>query len=149
MPRPAGKFRAALFGGIAALAFISALFAVRLLDYRFTNVPQFAQKISAAAGKNDVVIVTPWQLGITFNRYFHGACEWTTVPPLAEHTAHRFDLIQLQMANSDVMTPVLEKNFRHAPRGRRGLGRGRHQRSERHERARAVAAAAAAGQRLE
>ena len=31
------------------------------------------------------------------------------MPPLAEHTAHRFDLIQLQMADPDVMTPVLEK----------------------------------------
>ncbi len=109
LPRPTGKFRAALFGGLAAMIVISALFAVRLLDYRFTNVPQFAQKISAAAGKNDLVIVTPWQLGITFDRYFHGACEWMTVPPLVEHTAHRFDLIQLLMADPDVMTPVLEK----------------------------------------
>ena len=109
LPRPAGKFRAPLFGGLAAVMAVSALFAVRVLDYRFTNVPIMAKKVSASAGTNDFVIVTPWQIGITFARYFHGPCEWTTVPPLADHAAHRFDLIQLQMADPNVMQPVLEK----------------------------------------
>ncbi len=108
LPRPAGKFRAAMFGGLAATAAISAIFAVRVLDYRFSNVPLLAKKISASAGTNDLVIVTPWQIGITFARYFHSPCGWTTVPPMADHTAHRFDLIQLQMANTNVMQPVLE-----------------------------------------
>lgn len=109
LPRPAGKFRALLFGGLAALAIISGIFGVRVLDYRFTNVDQFAKKISGAARTNDFVVVTPWQFGITFARYFHGPCAWESVPPLGDHTAHRFDLIQIQMKNPEAMSPVLAK----------------------------------------
>jgi len=108
LPRPAGKFRALLFGGLAATAAVSALFAVRVLDYRFTNVPLFAQKTSAAA-KNDFVIVTPWQMGITFARYYHGPCEWMTIPPLPDHSVHRFDLIPAIMADPNALAPVLAK----------------------------------------
>lgn len=109
LPRPAGKFRALLFGALAAAVLISAMFAVQILGVRFTNVDLAAKKVSALAAKNDYVVVTPWQVGITFAHYFNGVCAWTTVPPMADHTAHRFDLIQLQMANPNVMQPVLEK----------------------------------------
>ncbi len=109
LPRPAGKFRAALFGGLAAAMVIATMFSIRLLDYRFTNVDQFAKKISTQASKSDLAIVTPWQIGITFARYVHAPCEWTTIPPMADHTAHRFDLIQLTMADTNAMQSVLEK----------------------------------------
>ena len=108
LPRPAGKLRAPLFGALAALMLISALFAVQILSVRFTNVDLAARKISALADKKDFVVVTPWQVGITFAHYFNGVCGWSTVPPMADHTAHRFDLIQLQMANTNAMQPVLE-----------------------------------------
>jgi hypothetical protein len=109
LPRPAGKFRAAVFGLVAATAGISAVFGIRVLDYRFTNVDKFARKISAAADRNDLVIVAPWEYGITFSRYFQGPCAWTTVPPLADHRVHRFDLIQKEMAEPEVMRPVLDQ----------------------------------------
>lgn len=109
LPRPAGKLRAPFFGALASLAVISTMFAGQILNIRFTNVDLAAKKISAQAGKNDFVVVTPWQVGITFAHYFKGACEWTTVPPVADHRAHRFDLIQLQMANTNAMQSVLEK----------------------------------------
>ena len=111
LPRPAGKFRAPFFGTLASLVVISAMFAPQILNVRFTNVDLAAKKISALADKKDFAVVTPWQVGITFAHYFNSACEWTTVPPMADHTAHRFDLIQLQMANTNAMQPVLEKIF--------------------------------------
>jgi hypothetical protein len=109
LPRPAGKFRALFFGVLASLVVISAMFAPEILNMRFTNVDLAAKRVSALADKNDFAVVTPWQVGITFAHYFNGTCEWTTVPPVADHTAHRFDLIQLQMANTNAMQPVLEK----------------------------------------
>jgi hypothetical protein len=109
LPRPAGRFRAPFFGGLAALMVISAMFAPQILNARFTNVDLAARRISALAGKKDFAVVTPWQVGITFAHYFNGACDWTTVPPMADHSVHRFDLIQLQMANTNAMQPVLEK----------------------------------------
>ena len=109
LPRPAGKFRAPFFGVLASLIVISAMFAGQILNIRFTNVNLAAKKVSALADKKDLVVVTPWQVGITFAHYFNAGCDWTTVPPMADHTAHRFDLIQLQMANTNAMQPVLEK----------------------------------------
>ena len=109
LPSSAGKFRAPFFGALAALVLISTMFAGQILNVRFTNVDLAAKKISAQAAKKDFVVVTPWQVGITFTHYFNGICDWTTVPPMADHTAHRFDLIQLQMANPNAMQPVLEK----------------------------------------
>jgi hypothetical protein len=109
LPRPAGKLRAAFFGALASLVVISAMFAPQILNVRFTNVDLAAKKISAIADKKDFAVVTPWQIGITFAHYFTGVCDWTTVPPVADHSAHRFDLIQIQMANTNAMRPVLEK----------------------------------------
>lgn len=109
LPRPAGKLRAVFFGALASLAVISAMFAPQILKLHFTNVDLAAKQVSEQADKMDFVVVTPWQVGITFAHYFNGPCDWATVPPMADHTAHRFDLIQLQMANTNAMQPVLEK----------------------------------------
>lgn len=109
LPYPAGRFRAALWGGLAATAVISTLFAAHVLNYRFTNIDVFAKKTSAAAGKNDLVVVTPWQAGITFARYFQNPCAWMTVPPIGDHSCHRFDLLQTQMDNTNAMQPVLAR----------------------------------------
>jgi len=109
LPRPAGRFRALLWGGLAAGAAISASFAGPVLDWRFTNVDRLAEKVAASAGEKDFVVVTPWQIGITFARYFKSPCAWTTVPPMADHSCHRFDLLQIQMQNTNAMQPVLEQ----------------------------------------
>jgi hypothetical protein len=109
LPRPAGRFRSVLWGGLAATAAISALFAVRVLDYRFTNVDLLAKKVAADAGKHDLVVVTPWQIGITFDRYYYGTSEWTTVPPISDHATHRYDLLEKQMQNTNVMRLVLKR----------------------------------------
>ncbi len=109
LPRPAGRFRAGLWGGLAATAVISAGFAVHVLNYRFTNLDVFAKKTSAVAGKNDLVVVTPWQAGITFARYFQNPCAWVTVPPIGDHGSHRYDLLEAQMANTNAMAPVLAR----------------------------------------
>ena len=107
LPRLEGKFRAALWGGVAATALMSALFAVRLLDYRFTNVDALAKKILASAHKKDFAVVTPWQFGITFGHCFKNSCAWDTAPPLADHSVHRFDLAVAQMQNTNAMAPLL------------------------------------------
>ena len=107
LPRLAGRFRALFWGGLMATALMSALFAVRVLDYRFTNVDQMAEKANALVGKHDIVIVAPWQFGITFDHYFTNGCHWTTVPPIADHKGERYDLLLEQMQNTNAMTPLL------------------------------------------
>jgi hypothetical protein len=107
LPRLTGRFRALLWGGVLAAAMLSALFAVRVLDYRFTNVDQLAKKANTLAGKQDLVVVAPWQFGITFGHYFTNPCPWTSVPPIADHAGERYDLLLAQMQNTNAMLPVL------------------------------------------
>jgi len=107
LPRLTGRFRAPLWGGVLAAALLSALFAVRVLDYRFTNVDQLAKKANALAGRQDLVVVAPWQYGITFGHYFTNPCPWTSVPPIADHAGERYDLLLAQMQNTNAMVPVL------------------------------------------
>ena len=107
LPRLTGRLRALLWGGVLATALLSALFAVRVLDYRFTNVDQLAKKANALAGRQDLVVVSPWQYGITFGHYFTNPCPWTSVPPIADHSGERYDLLLAQMQNTQAMLPVL------------------------------------------
>lgn len=109
LPRFDGRYRSLLWGGLLATALISSVFALRVLDCRFTNIDVLAKRLNGLSQKNDFVIVTPWQGGITFGRYFKGACPWATVPPIEDHTGHRYDLIKLQMENTNAMAPVLER----------------------------------------
>jgi hypothetical protein len=89
--------RAAFFTLAAAIALLSALFAQGGLNQRFTNVDVLAQRLAAEASPQDYIIVTPWHCGVSFERYFKSATPWQTLPPLADHSTHRYDLLREQM----------------------------------------------------
>jgi len=94
---------------VAATALIAVPFTGRDLNCRFTNVDVIAQSLAAAASPEDFVIVNPWHCGISFERYFKSATPWTTLPPLADHGSHRYDLVRAQMQNPAALAPVLER----------------------------------------
>ncbi len=79
------------------------------LQSRQTTIDAIAARLARAAGPKDLIVVNPWYCGITFERYYRGNAEWTTVPPLTSHRLHRFDLVKQQMLNPDAMAPVLDK----------------------------------------
>ena len=101
--------RAGLFGLIAATALIAAPFAQRDLNWHFTNVDRRARQLAGEAAPQDFIIVTPWYCGITFERYFKASTPWQTLPPLADHSRHRYDLVQEQMKTPNALRPVFEK----------------------------------------
>src|SRR5437016_2187462 len=77
-----------------------------------TNVDLIAHQLEARAAKEDLVIVMRWQLGISFNRYYHGAAPWMTVPPIEFHQFHRYDLVKELMVlpdQNEPIRPVLDK----------------------------------------
>ena len=76
---------------------------------RKTNLDVIAAKLTQSSEKGDVIIVTPWFIGITFDRYYHGAAEWFTVPPMSSHKVHRWDQLKEAMTSSDAMKPVLSR----------------------------------------
>ncbi|HEY3763142.1 MAG TPA: hypothetical protein VGN23_15460 [Verrucomicrobiae bacterium] len=101
--------RAAIFG-LALMAALMAVPAVRgSLDRRFTNLDLIADQVVAQAAPDDFILVSPWYDGITFNRYYHGPAAWDTIPPLADHGSHRYDLVLDEMKTPGAMQPLYDK----------------------------------------
>jgi hypothetical protein len=109
LPVLRGKMRALFFGLVAATALIAIPMASRDLHNRFTNVDTWAGELKTHAAPDDYVIIVPWFCGITFDHYFKGPTAWTTLPPLADHATHRYDLVRDQIQNTNAIQPVLER----------------------------------------
>jgi hypothetical protein len=102
-------FRPVVFGWLVATAGIAIPFAARDLNCRFTNVDLLTKQLMAKATPQDYVVVTPWYLGISFNRYYQGAAAWDTLPPVADHSVHRYDLVPAAAEISRASQPVLNR----------------------------------------
>ena len=74
---------------------------------RATNCDLAAAAVANRAGQNDAVVVTSFAFGISFQRYYHGAAAWTSVPEVADHTQHRWDLVKEVMTKSEPIHDVL------------------------------------------
>jgi len=53
-----------------------------------------------------MIIVNPWEYGITFSRYYHGQVPWNSVPPIRFLRYHRYDLLKEQMTAVEPMKPL-------------------------------------------
>jgi len=76
---------------------------------RQTSVDLIAAKLEKVASKDDLIIVFPWWVGVSFNHYYIGQAPWVTVPPLDDLSMHRFDLLKEKMMEKDPMNPVVTK----------------------------------------
>jgi hypothetical protein len=107
----------ALVLGLAALPALASQ--TRL---RQTNNDWLAEKLTQWAAPNDLIVVSAWYLGISFERYYRGSTPWVTVPPIDFHKFHRFDLVKAQMLLPDPnqsVRPVEEAIARTLKRGGR------------------------------
>lgn len=94
--------------GIAGLAVLTlALPVLALARVRMTNVDLVAQRIAVEAAPGDLVVVAPWYYGVSYLRYNRGAAPWITLPDLADHRIHRFDLVKARMAQAEPLAGVL------------------------------------------
>lgn len=101
--------RVALFGVLLATAGITIPCAYRPLSARLTNVDLLARRLSTEAFPGDFIVVAPWYCGLTFERYYKGSAAWSTLPPLQDHSLHRYDLLCDQLQNRHAIQPVLER----------------------------------------
>jgi hypothetical protein len=94
-----------------ALAFIGAAAfpAWQALQVRQTNVDLIASKLESIAKDGDLILVSPWNYGITFRRYYHQDTLCATLPPVEDLRFHRCDIIKRQMMSRAPMEPVLQK----------------------------------------
>jgi hypothetical protein len=79
------------------------------LNRRQTNVDVSAQVLAREADKEDLILVYPWFVGITFNRYYTGETPWMTIPRIDFLAYHRFDVDMQAMKDPEgAIEPVLE-----------------------------------------
>ena len=94
---------------LIATAGVAVPFALRDLNCRFTNVDLVVKRLMKEISPQDYVVVTPWYLGISFNRYYKGAAIWDTLPPVADHFTYRFDLVRAATDSGHASQPVLDR----------------------------------------
>ena len=92
---------------VTAIASVPSTWAIAHI--RQSNIDIIAELLETRAGKDDLILVNPWMNGITFQRYFHKPVEWVTIPPMADHRIHRYDVLKQQMENPDPLAPVLSR----------------------------------------
>jgi hypothetical protein len=86
---------------------VLALPATSLARVRMTNVDLVEARIEAEAAPGDLVVLAPWYMGVSYVRYARGTTPWMTLPDLADHRRHRFDLLKARMAEPDPLAGVL------------------------------------------
>jgi hypothetical protein len=104
---------------VIAIALLASPAVWATVRTRKTNVDLVASKVGALTVKGDLIVVNPWYLGLTFDRYYHGQDGWTTIPPMPSHTVHTYDLLEEKMMAGGVMAPVLEEMRRALREGHR------------------------------
>jgi hypothetical protein len=77
--------------------------------YRQSNMDLVASLLRERADAHDLIVVHPWTFGVSFNRQYSGSTPWTTVPPLADHRFHRYDLFKAKMVLENPAQPVCDQ----------------------------------------
>ncbi|HST31603.1 MAG TPA: hypothetical protein VLK27_12285 [Chthoniobacterales bacterium] len=95
------------------LALIVAITSLRPLSerarMRMTNCDEITATLEQRATASDFIIVTSPLYGISFQRYYHGQTNWTTLPPIGDLTLHRWDLVKQAMTQPDPVPELVSR----------------------------------------
>jgi hypothetical protein len=105
-PKNTGLHRIARAGMGALFLLATAVPAARLIASRHTNVDIIAQKLEILATKDDLILLTRWECGITFQRYYHGRTPWMTIPPLKDFRFQAYQPLMAQMRLEAPLRPI-------------------------------------------
>ena len=83
---------------VTALALFAA---IPLVSVRQTNVDLIAQRLERDANPRDLIVVNPWFIGITLQRYYRGKAQVVTVPPIDDLRFHRIDQVRARMVSQE------------------------------------------------
>jgi hypothetical protein len=104
--QPTAWARAARLALALTIAVCSVPLTWAQVHTRQTNVDLIAAELGRVAHRDDLIVVNPWYNGISFERYYHGAAAWMTIPPMDFHKFHRFDLLLAPLALADQEEPI-------------------------------------------
>lgn len=103
------RFGSATAGIVLAAAVLAAVTSPAVFEgarTRWTNIDLAAKVINEKAKDGDLVIVAPWELGVSFSRYCRPGITWMTLPPLSDNTIHRYDLYRDVIKNPAAGTEI-------------------------------------------
>jgi hypothetical protein len=74
----------------------------------FTNVDAIGRHLMANAQRGDLIIVSPWYVGVSLHRYYTGEARVMAIPPGVDARVHHFDQVRAAMQVSDALRPAHE-----------------------------------------
>ncbi len=77
------------------------------VQVRQTNIDLAIQELEKFSSAEDFILVEPWGYGVSFDRYYRGAANWMTLPAIADHKVHRYDLVKAKMESSNPIDDIL------------------------------------------
>jgi hypothetical protein len=100
-----------LVAGIAILGFCISSARPVWTDagLRKTGIDYDGQELARMTKSGDLVVISPWYLGVTFQRYFHGPADWLVIPPMKIINYHNYDQLVAPMEDVHAMDPVLQR----------------------------------------
>jgi hypothetical protein len=104
--------RAGLLARVALAALLTLVMAQdlwRAAQIRWTNVDQVATEIRAAESPGDLVLLNPWYVGLTFNRYYKGNAAWITLPEVKDQQFHAYPELIERMKQTKPIQSVLDR----------------------------------------
>jgi len=106
--RPAGWLSVVRPAAVALVAAAQIVPLARGLTVRQTNVDLVARAVERSAAPRDLVVVLPWYYGVSFDRYYRGPAPWLTLPEIADHRVHRYDLLKARLAARHPLDDLLQ-----------------------------------------
>lgn len=79
------------------------------LKRKATNLPDLIATIEREGSPNDLIILTEWYTGLTFNHIYRGEKEWMTIPDLGHHSVHRWDKLKEKMQDVNGIAAELDR----------------------------------------
>ncbi len=73
---------------------------------RRTNVDVVAAYLERRTHPDDLIVISPWFLNTSFQRYYRGPAQWITVPDLLRQPMMRYDQVRLKIINGDTNTGI-------------------------------------------
>jgi hypothetical protein len=79
------------------------------LTPRQTNIDVVADILEKNAAPSDLIIVAPWYMGVSFDRYYHGKAPWLTLPNIEDRSTVRYDLLREELAAPKTIAPCMQR----------------------------------------
>ncbi|MDA2923801.1 hypothetical protein MYX65_03930 [Acidobacteria bacterium AH-259-L09] len=77
------------------------------VQVRQTNIDLIIRELEKSSSAEDLILVDPWFCGVSFNRYYRTAANWMTLPNIADHQVHRYDLLKAKMGSCNPIDDIL------------------------------------------